>query len=30
MRAEPGRRFRVPEGVPDLPLMYGVAAVKPA
>ena len=30
MRAEPGRRFRVPEGVPDLPLMYGVRAVKPA
>ena len=30
MRVEPGRRFRVPEGVPDLPLMYGVCAVKPA
>jgi SAM-dependent methyltransferase len=30
MRAEPGRRFRVPQGVPDLPLMYGIAAVKPA
>jgi hypothetical protein len=30
MRAEPGRRFRVPAGVPDLPLMYGVSAMKPA
>jgi SAM-dependent methyltransferase len=28
MREEPGRRFRVPEGVPGLPLMYGVAAVQ--
>lgn len=26
MRAEPGRRFRTPEGYPDLPLMYGVSA----
>ncbi|HEU4883558.1 MAG TPA: class I SAM-dependent methyltransferase [Longimicrobium sp.] len=30
MCAMPGRRFRPPEGVPDLPLMYGIAAVKPA
>lgn len=29
MRAEPGRRFRTPEGVPDLPLMYGIVAVRP-
>ena len=29
MRAEAGRRFRAPEGVPDLPLMYGIAAVRP-
>jgi hypothetical protein len=29
MRAEPGRRFRTPQGVPDLPLMYGIAALKP-
>jgi SAM-dependent methyltransferase len=28
MRAEPGRRFRTPAGVPDLPLMYGVAVRK--
>lgn len=28
MRAEPGRRFRPPPGVPELPLMYGVAAEK--
>ena len=26
MRAEPGRRLRTPPGVPDLPLMYGIAA----
>lgn len=26
MRAEPGRRFRTPPGVPDLPLIYGIAA----
>ncbi|HEY7768677.1 class I SAM-dependent methyltransferase [Longimicrobium sp.] len=26
MRAEPGRRFRMPDGYPDLPLMYGVSA----
>lgn len=26
MRREPGRRFRTPEGVPDIPLMYGVSA----
>lgn len=26
MRAEPGRRFRMPEGYPDIPLMYGVSA----
>jgi SAM-dependent methyltransferase len=29
MRALPGRRFGTPEGVPDLPLMYGLAARKP-
>jgi hypothetical protein len=28
MREEPGRRFRTPAGVPDLPLMYGIAAVR--
>lgn len=28
MREEAGRRFRPPAGVPALPLMYGVAAVK--
>ncbi|HWK89421.1 MAG TPA: class I SAM-dependent methyltransferase, partial [Longimicrobium sp.] len=28
MREEPGRRFRTPEGTPDLPLMYAVAARK--
>ncbi|HEX5869973.1 MAG TPA: class I SAM-dependent methyltransferase [Longimicrobium sp.] len=28
MREEPGRRFRTPEGVPDLPLMYGIAAAR--
>jgi SAM-dependent methyltransferase len=27
MRAEPGRRFRTPEGVPDIPLMYGIRAL---
>jgi len=26
MRSEPGRRFRMPEAYPDLPLMYGVSA----
>lgn len=26
----PGRRFGLPEGVPDLPLMFGLAARKPA
>lgn len=29
MRQEPGRRFRTPEGIPDLPLMFAVAARKP-
>jgi SAM-dependent methyltransferase len=29
MRAEPGRRFRTPPGVPDIPLMYGIRAVNP-
>ncbi|HEX6371780.1 MAG TPA: class I SAM-dependent methyltransferase [Longimicrobium sp.] len=28
MRAEPGRRFRPPQGVPGLPLMYGIAAAR--
>jgi len=26
----PGRRWAPPEGVPEMPLMYGVAARKPA
>lgn len=30
MRALPGRRWARPEGVPEMPLMYGVAARKPA
>ena len=30
MRALPGRRWAPPEGVPEMPLMYGVAARKPA
>jgi SAM-dependent methyltransferase len=29
MRELPGRRFTVPEGTPELPLMLGVVAVKP-
>ncbi|MBW3569472.1 MAG: class I SAM-dependent methyltransferase [Gemmatimonadetes bacterium] len=29
MRAEAGRRLRTPPGVPDLPLMYGIAATRP-
>lgn len=29
MRELPGRRFTVPEGLPELPLMLGVVAVKP-
>jgi len=29
MRAAPGRRFRTPEGIPDLPLMFAVVARKP-
>ena len=29
MREEPGRRMFPPEGVPGVPLMFGVAAVKP-
>lgn len=29
MRGEPGGRFRTPEGVPDLPLMYGIVAARP-
>ena len=30
MRTDPGtRRYRMPEGIPDLPLMYAVAARKP-
>jgi len=29
MTALPGRRFRMPEGMPDLPLTYAVAARKP-
>lgn len=29
MRELPGRRFTVPEGTPDLPLMFGLVAVKP-
>lgn len=28
MREEPGRRFRVPAGVPDLPLMYGISVLE--
>ncbi len=30
MRPLPGRRWAPPEGVPEMPLMYGVAARKPA
>ncbi len=30
MRALPGRRWAPPEGVPEMPLMYGVAARRPA
>jgi SAM-dependent methyltransferase len=29
MRELPGRRFTVPEGTPELPLMFGLVAVKP-
>lgn len=29
MRTEDGRRFRLPEGVPEFPLMYGLAARRP-
>jgi hypothetical protein len=29
MRALPGGRLALPEGEPDLPLMYGLAARKP-
>jgi SAM-dependent methyltransferase len=29
MRAAPGRRYRTPEGTPDLPLMFAVVARKP-
>jgi hypothetical protein len=30
MRPLPGRRWAPPQGVPEMPLMYGVAARKPA
>jgi SAM-dependent methyltransferase len=30
MRELPGRRFAMPEGMPDLPLMFGLVAHKPA
>jgi SAM-dependent methyltransferase len=29
MRPAPGRRYRMPEGMPDLPLMFGIVARKP-
>jgi SAM-dependent methyltransferase len=29
MRREPGRRWRLPDGVPEMPLMFGVVARKP-
>jgi hypothetical protein len=28
MKALPGRRWTMPEGMPKLPLMYGLVAVK--